>query len=182
MGRKIRDAKSDPPGLVRDQRNGVFYARRAYSPGPGLGPKDFTMALGTTQKAEALRRFDHAIGVLRTKIESLRRDQDGVTRAGPNTETEQDKGRWWRDTRANATTTEARDNVEAAFEATLAKVLGKPIGEEEDERGNLRETYAPGREAKAMALVGLATGQRIPVDFYIDAFIASRKRSVRIPT
>ena len=179
MGRKIRDAETDPPGLVRDQRDGTFYARRSYSPGPGLNPKDIIKSLGTKQKAEALRRFDVAAASLRTEIEALRRDKDGVTRGRPRTETEEEKGRYWRDVFALAKTTDARNNAEAAFDATIEKVLGEPVGAEADERGRMRETYAPDREAKAAALIGLANGTRVPADFHIEAFLGSRERTNR---
>ncbi len=178
-GRWIKDPEG-LQGLVRERATGVYYVRRNFSRGPGLPAVQKLASLQTKSRAEAVRRFATESARLQVEVERMRRDADGARTGRPKTEATEDEARFWRRAFANAADDAAYAQVEATFGVTIEERLGDPVRSEVDPyTGEARPVYDPKREAAALALSGLVSGQRVPVDFHLDAFLGSRERTVR---
>jgi len=178
-GRWIKDEEG-LKGLVRERATGVYYVRRNFSRGPGQPTIQKLASLHTKSRAEAVRRFATESARLQVEVERMRRDSDGSRHGRSKTKSLEEEARYWRDALAQAKDEATFAEVEAAYDATIEERLGDPVGSEVDpQTGQERPVFEPGKEAAALALTGLVSGKRVPVDFHLDAFLASRERTVR---
>ena len=178
-GRWIKDPDG-LRGLVQERTTGVYYVRRNFSRGPDLRPVQKLASLHTKSRPEAIRRFPMESARLQAEVERLRRDGAGARIGKPKTKTIEDEARYWRDALAGARDDAAQLATLAAFDATVEARLGDPLRSEADPlTGEVRPVFDPKREADALALSGLVSGERVPVGFHLDAFLGSRERTVR---
>jgi integrase len=137
------------------------------------GPGQIARSLETDDYAEALRRAPLVAADIRREIEGRRRNADGSRKDHPgDLDAEQRRAaEWWARMRVPHPVEPARfvipDELEAAWDADVERLLGDPIGE--DERGE--PVYDPGREAATRALVGEVTGERVPVDAELERYL-----------
>jgi integrase len=180
-GRWIKD--DEVRGLVRERATGVFYVRTNFSRGPGFPPAQKVRSLQTKSRAEALRRFRVVYAELQKEVEQERRDADGLRKGRTRTPTIEDEARFWKEALTAAPDDDALRTVEFALSDRLYEIAGDPIGEEvvlnEKEVEVTHYTYDAVKEAKALKLAGLVSGDRVPMAFHLEAFLAGRTRTAR---
>jgi integrase len=161
--------------LVRERDTGVYYVRRNFSRGPGLGNIPKLASLKTKSRAEALRRFPVVSARLQREAEQERRDAEGMRKGRNRTPAIEAEARYWKEALAAAADDDTRMNIDLVFSERLDQLQGNPINSPDEEV----PVFDPKKEAQALKLAGLVTGERIPATFHLEAFLGSRKRTVR---
>jgi integrase len=177
-GRWIKD--DEVRGLVRERATGVFYVRTNFSRGPGLPPAQKVRSLQTKSRAEALRRFRVVYAELQREVEQERRDADGLRKGRTRTPTIEDEARFWKAALDAAPDDDAAHAIQLAISDRIDELAGDPIGEEIDlATHEASPVFDPAKERKALKLAGLVSGERTPVAFHLEAFLAGRTRTAR---
>lgn len=137
------------------------------------GPGQIARSLRTPDLAEACRRAPLVVAEIRAEIEALRRHPDGTRKDHPGDPTAEQRkaAEWWAARRVpdpqRPGLYRIPENLEREWDAEIERTLGDPVGE-----GPRNEPlYAPEREAAATALVGLTTGEVVPVAHEVDRYI-----------
>lgn len=137
------------------------------------GPAQIARSLGTTDEREAARRAPLVVAEIRAEIEARRRNADGTRKdqKGDPTEEQRRTARWWAERRVPDPQRPGRyripEELELAWEAEIDRTLGDPIESPPD--GPPR--YSPEREAATRELVGLTTGDWVPVGSEVERYI-----------
>lgn len=138
------------------------------------GPGQIARSLETADYAEALRRAPVVVAQIRREIESRRRNADGTRKdqKGDLTEEQRKAAAWWAEHRLPDPTRDGRftipDHLEPQWEADVARVLGDPLPAEP---GQDEERFDPAREAAALELIELTTGERVPVNHELTRYL-----------
>jgi integrase len=140
--------------------------------GVGVPPRQVLRSLQTKSKSEAVRRFHHVSGIVQAEIETLRRNQEGVRQDKPRTP--EDEARYWGDVIAKAQSFEELEQIEAAFDETVERILGNPVGSEHGVNGEERPVYEQENEEQARRLVDIVSKSVVPVGFHFDDFMAEK--------
>jgi len=177
--------KSKPPGLAL--RKGRYYVsvrvpeslRGVVTTGRQT---HIRRSLHTTNEAEAIRRHPIALAEIKALIEGARRGPDGVrTGQDPSDIDVAADAAWWRDHLHSEGIKPADAMSDAAFSVSIEKVLGREVGAEVDESGQEHAVYEPGREERAMQLVDLVTGRKVPVGTELERFFEDKRGRAGAP-
>ena len=88
------------------------------------------------------------------------------------------EARYWKATLAAASDVEDLLTLDMVFSEKLDQMAGDPIGESFcSVTKKVEYIYDPAKEARALKLAGLVSGERVPVVFHLEAFLSSRART-----
>lgn len=142
------------------------------------GPVQIARSLNTRDWAEACRRAPLVVAEIRREIETRRRRPDGTRtdQLGDLTAEQRKLAAWWAERRVPDPNVAGRYRIPPelveTWDATIDGMLGDPV--EADNGGGESPTFAPEREAAVQALIGLTTGERVPVSEELDRYIAQQ--------
>jgi len=133
-------------------------------------------SLRTKSEAEAIRRHRIAVAELKAAIEAARREPDG-SRKGKDAAAADvaADAAWWRAHLLAKGVTPRDAFGDEEFVETVYAIGGDPVGEETGEDGHLAPVYDEDRERRAVELVNLVTGRRVPVGTELERFLENKR-------
>ena len=138
--------------------------------------------LGTTNRAEALRRLQVVVGEIRSQIEEARRTQSGHLKAAPQVPSntanaELSDARFWRERLAerggNPNREHIPDELSDDWQREMELRYGEPIGERVSDGGVVERLYDPIMEERGDRFRALVRGA-VPVGAELDRYLTER--------